>query len=221
VKPQDAAVMAETGSRTGVATRHPVPAKSEILASRLDRAGTFVRNANDVGELAVQAPIIFHMPTSEILTRRLKLLPQTRDDVREAVEQMDDRERAQLSESWLALLDGNEPIDPWVHGFLVRSGATGTTVGKCGFKGPPGADGVVEIAYFIAPEHCGKGYATEAAEALVDCAFAEPRVRTVRAHTLPEDNASGRILTKCGFQRIGEVLDPEDGRVWRWEKERV
>ena len=30
--------------------------------------------------------------------------------------------------------------------------------------------------------------------------------------------ASTRVLTKCGFSRIGEVIDPDDGLVWRWEK---
>jgi RimJ/RimL family protein N-acetyltransferase len=39
----------------------------------------------------------------------------------------------------------------------------------------------------------------------------------VRAHTLPERNASTRILEKCGFTFRGEILDPEDGLVWRWE----
>ena len=69
----------------------------------------------------------------------------------------------------------------------------------------------------MAPEHEGKGYATEAAAALVQYAQADTKVRVVRAHTLPENNASGRVLTKCGFRRIGEVMDPEDGLVWRWE----
>ena len=76
----------------------------------------------------------------------------------------------------------------------------------------------MEIAYGIAPEHQGKGYATEAAEALTAYAFGSGQVRVVRAHTLPESNASGRVLTKCGFRNIGEVIDPEDGLVWRWEK---
>jgi ribosomal-protein-alanine N-acetyltransferase len=40
----------------------------------------------------------------------------------------------------------------------------------------------------------------------------------VRAHTLPNPNASTRVLTKCGFHRVGEVIDPEDGLVWRWER---
>ncbi len=38
------------------------------------------------------------------------------------------------------------------------------------------------------------------------------------AHTLPAPNASTRVLAKCGFERTGEVEDPEDGLVWRWER---
>jgi RimJ/RimL family protein N-acetyltransferase len=64
----------------------------------------------------------------------------------------------------------------------------------------------------------GRGYATEAAAALVDFAQRDARVRVVRAHTLPERNASTRVLTKCGFELRGEVIDPEDGLVWRWER---
>jgi RimJ/RimL family protein N-acetyltransferase len=76
---------------------------------------------------------------------------------------------------------------------------------------------MVEIAYGIDPEHQGKGYATEAAAALVKFALDNGHVRVVRAHTLPEPNASTRVLTKCGFRRIGEVIEPDDGLVWRWE----
>jgi hypothetical protein len=38
----------------------------------------------------------------------------------------------------------------------------------------------------------------------------------VRAHTKYPN--SERVLTKCGFERIGEVIDPEDGLVCRWER---
>ena len=93
-------------------------------------------------------------------------------------------------------------------------------VGQCGFKGPPTPDGVVEIAYGVEPESEGNGYATEAAQALVGYAFQNKDVLLVRAHTLPEANASTRVLTKCGFRRVGEVVDPDDGPVWRWEKQR-
>jgi RimJ/RimL family protein N-acetyltransferase len=159
------------------------------------------------------------MRATQIQTKNLKLVLQTREDVRAYVEQMAPHERAEISPAWLALLDGSSSSDPWIHGFVLVHPISGSVVGRCGFKGPPGADGVVEIAYGVSPEHQGKGYATEAAAALVSYALSHEQVRVVRAHTLPESNASMRVLTKCGFRHIGEVIDPEDGLVWRWEKQ--
>jgi RimJ/RimL family protein N-acetyltransferase len=92
----------------------------------------------------------------------------------------------------------------------------GTEVGMGSFKGPP-ADGTVEIAYAVVPEHQRKGYATAAARELVAYAFASPEVSRVIAHTLPEGAVSQRVLLRAGFTRCGEVVDPEDGLVWRFE----
>ena len=118
---------------------------------------------------------------------------------------------------WLAQLYASTSADPWTHGFSLVHRDSDIVVGKSGFKGPPAADGVVEIAYRVVPDYQGKGYATEAAQALVAFAFSSGRVRVVRAHTLPERNASTRVLAKCGFRHVGEVIDPDDGLVWRWE----
>jgi RimJ/RimL family protein N-acetyltransferase len=88
-------------------------------------------------------------------------------------------------------------------------------VGWGGFKGPPRADGAVEIGYEIAPGRQGRGLATDAARMMVAEAFADPAVRRVLAHTLPEPNASNHILAKLGFAFDGDVL--EHGRAaWRW-----
>jgi len=90
-------------------------------------------------------------------------------------------------------------------------------VGSCGFKGPTTAEGIVEIAYGIAPEYQGNGYATQAARELVGFARSDGKIRVVRAHTLAEKNASTRVLDKCSLRWIGEVEHPDDGLVWRWE----
>ena len=37
------------------------------------------------------------------------------------------------------------------------------------------------------------------------------------AHSRPENLASARVLEKSGFRRVGQVIDPEDGLVCRWE----
>lgn len=127
-------------------------------------------------------------------------------------------DKKELSADWLERLRTSTSADPWIHGFSMVHRESETVVGACGFKAPPSADGFVEIAYGVAREYQGKGYATEAAQALTNYAFASGKVRVVLAHTRPEPNASTRVLTKCGFRRIGEVIDPEDGLVWRWEK---
>ena len=132
------------------------------------------------------------------------------------IEGMSPFEKAQLSVAWLAQYEASGASDPWVHGFRLVHRSSGNIVGFCSFKGPP-ADGVVEIAYGIAPDEQGKGYATEAARALVEFARAFREVRVIRAHTLADGAASKRVLEKCGFQCVGEVIDPEDGPVLRFE----
>ena len=102
-------------------------------------------------------------------------------------------------------------------GYFVVDEDTREVVGSCAFKGPPTADGIVEIAYFTYPGFEGRGYATAMATKLIALASGSPAVRRVIAHTLPEPNASTRVLHKAGMTFAGEVIDPDDGRVWRWQ----
>lgn len=124
----------------------------------------------------------------------------------------------EVSPSFLERLRIAKGVDPWVWGFAVIDRESGLVIGNVGFKAPPDDEGMVEIAYGIVPAFEGRGYATEATRELISFAFSDPHVRVVRAHTLPTTNASARVLTKNGFARIGEVVDPDDGLVWRWER---
>ena len=154
-------------------------------------------------------------------TQNLELVTREPQEVLAWVEAMSPAEKAQISPDWLARLRTSPAADPWTCGFALVHRASGARVGTCGYKGPPGPDGVVEIAYGVDPEYQGRGYATEAAKALVAYALLPAGdstcVRVVRAHALPENGASARVLAKCGFERVGEVMEPEDGLVWRWE----
>lgn len=94
-------------------------------------------------------------------------------------------------------------------------------IGFGGYKGPPDEAGVVEIGYSIAPDFRGRGLATEAVGELIRHAFGEDGITGVRAHTLPAVNASTRVLQKSGFSKIGEVKDPNERLVWRWEIQAV
>jgi [ribosomal protein S5]-alanine N-acetyltransferase len=126
----------------------------------------------------------------------------------------------EVSAEWMAALRASDVADPWRHGFFLILREGGAAIGAAGFKGPPDAMGMVEIAYGVAPSFEGQGYATEAAAGLVAFALETPQVELILAHTLPVANASTRVLAKCGFQFVGEVVDPEDGLVWRWERGR-
>jgi len=155
-----------------------------------------------------------------IPTVRLNLVLQTPDEVIAFIEALPPADRAEVSPDWLDRVRATPAGDLWALSFSVMARDGGGVVGSCGFKGPPDPGGVVELAYGIDPSHRGRGYATEAAGALTEFAFADGRVRVVRAHTKPDNGASVRVLTKCGFARVGEVIDPEDGRVCRWERTR-
>ena len=123
----------------------------------------------------------------------------------------------EVSPDWMAELREAQGADPWHYGFLILERQSGLAIGSAGFKGPTDVAGIVEIAYGVVPDYAGQGYATEAAAGLVGYARETGQATLVRAHTLPERNASTRVLEKCGFKHVGEVVDPEDGPVWRWE----
>jgi [ribosomal protein S5]-alanine N-acetyltransferase len=110
--------------------------------------------------------------------------------------------------------------DPKWFGYLAIDSGTKQVIGTCAFKGAPTKEKTVEIAYFTFPEFEGKGYATAMASMLIHAARSNPEVQSVIAHTLPETNASTTILQKVGMKFVGEVIDPEDGRVWRWRLEK-
>lgn len=59
------------------------------------------------------------------------------------------------------------------------------------------------IGYTIAPEHQGRAYAVEAAEAVLDWLFRSTRVHRVAATIDPRNLASARVLERCGFEYVG------------------
>jgi len=91
-----------------------------------------------------------------------------------------------------------------------------TIIGTCGFKGGP-KNGSVEIGYEVSKVFRNKGYATEMVNQLINIAFNNKEVRNIIAHTLPEENASVSVLKKCGFVYKKEIMDDEDGKLWRWK----
>ena len=93
-------------------------------------------------------------------------------------------------------------------------------IGSGGYKGKPTTDGTVELGYEIATEYRNRGLATEMTRGLIENAFRDDRVTSIIAHTLGQDNPSTKVLQKCGFEKVEEINDPDDGLIWKWEVRR-
>jgi RimJ/RimL family protein N-acetyltransferase len=107
-----------------------------------------------------------------------------------------------------------ELIEWWTYLFIHRHHRI--LIGSGGFHGMPDHIGMVEIGYGIAPQYRNRGFATEAAQGLIDLAFSNERVQMVDARTVPEENPSTNVLTKLGMQKLGRTIDSDVGTVWHW-----
>ena len=96
------------------------------------------------------------------------------------------------------------PRDPVLPSLLIfeRTGATPELVGSCGLGRR--ASGAVEMGYWIARPHWGRGIATEACTALIDIARTLGLAQLEGSHFL-DNPASGRVLEKLGFEPVGIV----------------
>jgi RimJ/RimL family protein N-acetyltransferase len=91
---------------------------------------------------------------------------------------------------------------------LRREGALPIAIGNGGYKGPPSAEGTVEIGYSIVESYQRRGLGAEAATGLVRHAFEDPVVKSVIAETFPHLAGSIGVLRKVGFTRRGEGSEP-------------
>jgi RimJ/RimL family protein N-acetyltransferase len=62
----------------------------------------------------------------------------------------------------------------------------------------------VELGYWLGREHWGKGYASEAARAVISVARVLGYKRLVAGHFI-DNPASGRVLRKAGFRPTGQI----------------
>jgi RimJ/RimL family protein N-acetyltransferase len=77
-------------------------------------------------------------------------------------------------------------------------------VGACGIAKLDGK--TPELGYWLGLEFWGRGYATEAARAVIDHAFGDLGYDALLAGARVSNPASRRVLQKCGFQWTGVGL---------------
>jgi len=96
------------------------------------------------------------------------------------------------------------------HGFgyyLVRL-HDGTPIGTCGFLKKPHLENP-DFGFAFLPSYQGQGYAQESATAILAYGIREFRFLTLDAETLPENQASIRLLKALSFHELNSNTAPK------------
>ncbi len=161
----------------------------------------------------------------DILTSRLALIAITPEAI--LSEQAADNRLGQIIR---CIIPSNWPLTDWephVFDFFFRQFAehpdqvgwpryvalpnpdgTRTLVGTVGAFSKTDPPTVCEIGYGILPPWEGRGFATEAAQALIAHLRNDHRITAIIAHTFPTISASIRIMEKCGLTYDGDGEEP-------------
>ena len=152
------------------------------------------------------SPVVRHALT----TARLILRTPRPEDARAVAALINDRRIAEntarvphpytLADAEAFIADAQTRTDPTFYVTLHD----GTIVGGCGLGRLRGD--VPEIGYWYGVPYWGRGYASEAARALIDHAFADLGHELLHAGARVSNPASRRVLEKCGFEWTGVVL---------------
>ena len=93
---------------------------------------------------------------------------------------------------------------------------SGRLIGNCGLRRKSENDWEGDIGYELSPEYWGQGYATEAAQAMVDFGFRELALHRISSWCIADNIASVRVLERLGMRLEGRSQENEyfKGRWW-------
>lgn len=75
----------------------------------------------------------------------------------------------------------------------------------------PMEDGTWEVGYHIGGDYTGRGYATEAVKAFLPVVMRERGIRRIAGICLADNQASVKVMERCGFIKEFEGVGPYQG----------
>jgi RimJ/RimL family protein N-acetyltransferase len=87
-------------------------------------------------------------------------------------------------------------------------------IGNCGIRITNSKPWEADIGYELDNRYWGRGYATEAAQAILAFGFEELGLHRIWAHCIAENVASARVMEKIGMRQEGHLRETE------WMKDR-
>lgn len=165
----------------------------------------------------------FDLETPVLETTRLIMRPPHREDVEDLASIANDRDIAEMTsrmphpyseDDAIAFIDGfeNGRYEGCIYAITIAE--SGRLIGMGAVENRSRFGGL-EIGYWLGKPYWGKGFATEAASALVDLAFRVTETDKVLAACRTNNPASRKVLQKQGFQLLGldEMNSLAAGRV--------
>jgi [ribosomal protein S5]-alanine N-acetyltransferase len=102
--------------------------------------------------------------------------------------------------------------------FAVTLKASGELIGNCGVRRTAPGALVADLGYELAPAHWGKGYATEAARAVLAFGFSALGVDRIESWCVAENTGSAHVLEKIGMRFEGRLRDKEYFKNRWWDQ---
>lgn len=106
----------------------------------------------------------------------------------------------------------------WVYGLFSPDGRE--VLGGSGLYPRVGPD-ALEVGYWLAVGHTGRGLATRAAAALTRMAFDAPTIDRVEIHCDRLNTASARVPERLGFRIADSAAPPEKDHLQFWQMTRA
>jgi ribosomal-protein-alanine N-acetyltransferase len=104
----------------------------------------------------------------------------------------------------LMRLSADPAQTPWRVRAVIENSSS-LIVGSVNLKGPPDAQGEVEIGWGISADRRQRGYAFEAAGAVIDWIAGQGNAVAVTALIAPDNTPSQRLARKLGMLETGEL----------------
>jgi len=105
----------------------------------------------------------------------------------------------------------------WLARAMVLRSEDRPMTGHIGFHGPPEVVGRAEFGYTVFPPFRRRGFAREAALALMGWAQREHSIKQFFVSISPENEPSLALAVALGFVQVGEQMDEEDGLEYVFE----
>lgn len=98
-----------------------------------------------------------------------------------------------------------QPEPRTLHRWILVLKDTGEKIGTCGFHNWNRENSSAEIGYDMQPEFWGKGYMSEALDAILAFAKDDMKVKQIHADIYPDNLASVKLAERHGFKFDGET----------------